>query len=145
MGLTRVNYSGWAILVVYKLGILCAHPSPHVSLYLWFNHHLTWHDGTLAQNLLKALKILMTSPLPVSHVISCFRYRSRSKFEIFLSNLAEILHISQVWGAGFDFERKIRYKYDFSEKNAIFRKSENFGQALFNISIAMATPLVTVD
>ena len=35
---------------------------------------------------------------------------------------------------------KISYEYDFSEKNAV-----NFGQALFNKSVAMAMPLVTVD
>ena len=52
---------------------------------------------------------------------SCFWYRSRSKFEFpyLLSNGAEIWHKSQFWGADFEFEPKIRYKYVLKEKKAI--------------------------
>ena len=32
-------------------------------LYLWSNYNQTWHDGTLGQNLSKAIKILLTSSL----------------------------------------------------------------------------------
>ena len=63
----------------------------NVSIVFVVNHHQTWHDGTLAQNLLKAsLLVCMTSS-------SSFRYRLRSKFGILylLSNLAEILSIGQ--------------------------------------------------
>ena len=37
--------------------------NPMFLVYLWSNHHQVWHDGTLPQNLPKALKILMTSSL----------------------------------------------------------------------------------
>ena len=74
---------------------------------MWSYHHQTWHDVTLAQNLLKALKILMRH-----HYLMCmtsssnFRYRSRSKFEILylLSNLAAILQMSQFEDADFEFD-----------------------------------------
>ena len=36
-------------------------------LSLWSNHNQTWHNGTLAQNLSKAFKILMTSSLSRVH------------------------------------------------------------------------------
>ena len=34
---------------------------PLFLLYLWSNYNQTWHDGTLGQNLSKAIKILLTS------------------------------------------------------------------------------------
>ena len=40
----------------------CA-PPPLLLLYLWSNYNQTWHDGTLGQNLSKAIKILLTSSL----------------------------------------------------------------------------------
>ena len=36
---------------------------PLFLLYLWSNYNQTWHDGTLGQNLSKAIKILLTSSL----------------------------------------------------------------------------------
>ena len=32
-------------------------------LYLWSNYNQAWHDGTLGQNLSKAINILVTSSL----------------------------------------------------------------------------------
>ena len=71
-------------------------------LHLWSYRHQTLYDGTLAQNLSKTSKILMTSSLSrVYDVIDIIRYCSRSKFEILCrsSNLAAILHISQCCSA----------------------------------------------
>ena len=34
-----------------------------IILYLWSNYNQTWHDGTLGQSLLKAIKNLVTSLL----------------------------------------------------------------------------------
>ena len=42
-------------------------PIPLFLLYLSFNYHQTWHDGTLAQNLPKAIKILLISSLWGKH------------------------------------------------------------------------------
>ena len=39
-------------------GTLCP---PLFLLCLWSNYNQTWHDGTLGQNLSKAIKILLTS------------------------------------------------------------------------------------
>ena len=67
-------------------------------LYLCSNYNQTWHDGTLGQNLSKAIKILLTSsPGGKYDVIKPFFYCSRSKFEFpyLLSNVAEIWHRSQ--------------------------------------------------
>ena len=36
---------------------------PLFLLCLWSNYNQTWHDGTLGQNLSKAIKILLTSTL----------------------------------------------------------------------------------
>ena len=36
---------------------------PLFLLYLWSNYNQTWHDGTLGQNLSKAIKRLLTSLL----------------------------------------------------------------------------------
>ena len=42
-------------------GTLCV-PSPPLFLFnLWSNYNQTWPDGTLGQNLSKAIKILLTS------------------------------------------------------------------------------------
>ena len=38
--------------------ILCP---PLFLFYLWSNYNQTWHDGTLGQNLSKAIKFLLTS------------------------------------------------------------------------------------
>ena len=84
-------------------------PRPPFLLYLWFNQHQTWHDGSLGQNLSKAIKILLTSSLRGKYdVIKQFRYRSKSKFELpyLLSNLTEIWHRGQFSGADFEVELK---------------------------------------
>ena len=48
------NHIGWG-------GTLC--PPPMFLFYLWSNYNQTWHDGSLGQNVSKALKILLTSLL----------------------------------------------------------------------------------
>ena len=69
-----------------------------------------WH-----KNLSKLLKVLMTSSSSCS-----------MSFEVEIQDrlsLAEILHIGQLKGADSEFELKIRYKYDLSEKIAICFKN----------------------
>ena len=70
-------------------------------LHLLPNHHQTWQDRTVTRNLSKASEILMTSS-------SSFRYLSKSKFEIlyYLSDLVEILHKLQFYGADLEFLTK---------------------------------------
>ena len=69
----------------------------------------TKYDGTLGQQLAKALKILMTSSL--SHVYDVIKQFSVS-FEVeiraplYLFNLAEILHMDYFWGPDLEFELK---------------------------------------
>ena len=62
---------------------------PLFFLYLWWNYNQTWHDGTLGQNLSKAVKRLLMSSLGGKY--------SRSKFEFpyLLSNGAEIWYRGQ--------------------------------------------------
>ena len=87
-------------------------------LYLWSNDNQTWYDGTLRQNLSKAVKILLTS---ARH----FWYRSRSKFEFpyLLSNGAEISSGVNSEALISNSSQKSRYKYVFKEKKAIFTKN----------------------
>ena len=44
-----------------QAGVFWNHIGPLFLLYLWSNYNQTWHDGTLGQNLSKAIKILLTS------------------------------------------------------------------------------------
>ena len=48
------NHTGWG-------GGIVLPPPPPFLLYLWSNYSQTWRDGTLGQNLSKAIKILLTS------------------------------------------------------------------------------------
>ena len=60
------NNKGWGLSEPYRLGgTLCPPPwCAHLFLlYFWSNYNQTWHDGTLEQNLSKAIKILLTSSL----------------------------------------------------------------------------------
>ena len=55
--------SDWGLLEPYRLGGVAHCASPLFLLYLWSSYNQTWHDGTLGQNLSKAIKVLLTSSL----------------------------------------------------------------------------------
>ena len=64
-------------------GAQCA---PLFLLYLWSNYNQTWHDGTLGQNLPKAIKILlMLSPGAKYDVIKPFLVLFQVKIRVPLS------------------------------------------------------------
>ena len=55
-------------------------------LYLWSNHNQTWHDGTLGQNLSKAIKLLLTPSLGGKYdVIKLFLVSFQVKIRVPLS------------------------------------------------------------
>ena len=59
---------------------------PLFLLYLWSNYNQTWHDGTLEQSLLKAIKILLTSSLGGKYdVIKLFLVSFQVKIRVLLS------------------------------------------------------------
>ena len=61
--------SGWSDLYPIQAGVFWNHIGwghcvpPLFLLCLWSNYSHTWHDGTLGQNLSKAVKSLLTSSL----------------------------------------------------------------------------------
>ena len=58
---------------------------PLFLLYLWSNYNQTWHDGTLGQNLSKAIKILLMSSLGGKYdVIKLFLVWFQVKIRVFL-------------------------------------------------------------
>ena len=87
------NHIGWG-------GAHCCVP-PLFLLYLWSNYNQTWHDGTLGQNLSKAIEILLTSSLGGKYdVIKPFlvSFQVKIRVPLFLvqcSNGAEIWHRGQ--------------------------------------------------
>ena len=57
-----------------------------VFFYLWSNYNQTWHDGTLGQNLSKAIKILLPSSLGCKYdVIKLFLVSFLVKIRVSLS------------------------------------------------------------
>ena len=105
--------------------------------------HQTWHDGTLEQNLSKALKIF-------ADVIKGFSVSFKVEIgdSYLLSNFAEIWHIGQImaWALILNMNLKVPKEIRFErEKDHFFRKPVNFGQKLPIKSTAMATSLVIVD
>ena len=60
-------------------------------LYLSSNYNQTWHDGTLGQNLLKAIKVLLTSSLGGKYnVIKLFLVAFQVKIRVSLSFVCPI-------------------------------------------------------
>ena len=68
------NHTGWGHNV-----------PPLFLLYLWSNYNQAWHDGTLGQNLPKAIKILLTSSLGRHEAIFGIVPGQNSSFLIFWS------------------------------------------------------------
>ena len=59
---------------------------PLFLLYLWSNYNQTWHDGTLGQNLSKAIKILLTSSVRGKYeIIKLFSISFQVKIRVLLS------------------------------------------------------------
>ena len=107
---------------------------PLFLLYLWSNYNQTWHDGTLEQNLSKAVKILLTSSLGGKcDVIKLFSVSFQVKIRVLLSKFEFFCPVELKFGTEVNPEaltsnssQKIRYKYVLKEKNAIFYQKLKF-------------------
>ena len=110
-------------------------------IHLWSSYHQTWHDGTPGQNLLKSVKILLTSSLWGKYDnIKQFLVSFQVELPYLLSNLAEIWHRDPLCGADFEFDLKNSDMNTFwAKKGHFLQKTKNFTQVLLDKSVVMAT------
>ena len=115
------NHIGWGG------GSMCP---PLFVLYFCSNYNQTWHDGTLGQNLSKAMQVLLMSSLGDKYdVIKLFLVSFQVKIRVPFS----FCPMELKFGTGVNSEalistssQKIRHKYVLKEKNAIFYEKLKF-------------------